>query len=201
VSDNVKPNESTQETDLSCREFGAASFAAGLAAVAGAAAAKAAERSLLETDVTVKTPDGNCDAVHPMTGSYPGLLILTDIFGLRPSMRQFARRIAADGYSVLVPKPFYRTRKAAVLNNPSAFDFGNPADTAWAVRVKAAAAVPDRIAAGASARRDRCARWNRERETGKGGRHDDAAAAFPFVGDFGRRGGNPGMGSIRGADD
>lgn len=135
MSGNVKPNEVTQETDSSRREFGAVSFAAGLAAVAGAAAAKAAERPLTQTDVMVKTPDGNCDAVfvHPTTGSYPGVLIWTDVFGLRPSMRQFARRIAADGYSahsVLVPNPFYRTAKAPVFDNPSSFDFGNPADTA-----------------------------------------------------------------------
>jgi carboxymethylenebutenolidase len=132
VSEDVKPNEATQETAVSRREFGAVSLAAGLAAVAGARAAEAAERPLSETDVTIKTPDGNCDAafIHPMMGIYAGVLIWPDAFGLRPAMRQFARRIAAEGYSVLVPNPFYRTAKAPVFDNPSAFDFSNPADTA-----------------------------------------------------------------------
>ena len=42
------------------------------------------------------------------------MLIWTDAFGLRPSMREIAKRIAADGYSVLVPNPFYRVAKASV---------------------------------------------------------------------------------------
>jgi carboxymethylenebutenolidase len=132
VSEDLKPNEATQETAVSRREFGAVSLAAGLAVVAGAGAAEAAERPLTETEVTVKTPDGNCDAafIHPTTGTFPGVLIWPDAFGLRPAMRQIGRRIASEGYAVLVPNPFYRTAKAPVFDNPSAFDFSNPADTA-----------------------------------------------------------------------
>src|SRR5216684_3872343 len=120
VSQDLKPNESTQETAVSRREFAAVSLAAGLAAVAGARAADAAELPLIEADVTVKTPDGNCDAafIHPTTGVYPGVLIWPDAGGLRPSMRQFARRIASEGYAVLVPNPFYRTAKAPPLTGP-----------------------------------------------------------------------------------
>jgi carboxymethylenebutenolidase len=58
------------------------------------------------------------------------VLIWADVFGLRLAMRQFARRIASEGYSVLVPNPFYRTAKAPVFDNPSTFDFGNQADMA-----------------------------------------------------------------------
>src|ERR1700674_2019380 len=132
VSEDSKPNEATQETAVSRREFGAVSLAAGLAVVAGAGAAEAAERPLTETEVTVKTPDGNCDAafIHPTTGSFPGVLIWPDAFGLRPVMRQIARRIASEGYSVLVPNPFYRTAKAPVFDNPSGFNFDNPEDRA-----------------------------------------------------------------------
>jgi dienelactone hydrolase family protein len=61
----------------------------------------------------VKTPDGTCDAVsvHRATGAQPGVLIWPDAFGRRPSMHGFATRIAAEGYSVLVSKPFYRTAR------------------------------------------------------------------------------------------
>src|SRR5262252_576264 len=105
MSKDVKPNEAPQETAVSRREFAAVSLVAGLAAVAGAPGAEAAELPVTEADVMVKTPDGNCDAafIHPTTGTYPGVLIWPDAFGLRPVMRQIGRRIASEGYSVLVP--------------------------------------------------------------------------------------------------
>ena len=56
-------------------------------------------------------------------GSHPGVLIWTDAFGLRPSMRDIGKRIAAEGYSVLVPNPFYRVAKAPVIANVSTFNF------------------------------------------------------------------------------
>jgi carboxymethylenebutenolidase len=79
---------------------------------------------LVETDVEIKTPDGICDAafVHPKTGSYPGVLVWPDVFGLRPAMRDIAKRIAADGYSVLVPNPFYRVGKTP-FPDASVFNF------------------------------------------------------------------------------
>jgi carboxymethylenebutenolidase len=38
--------------------------------------------------------------------------------------------MAAEGYAVLVPNPFYRTAKAPVFEDPSKFNFGNQADRA-----------------------------------------------------------------------
>jgi len=98
--------------DLPRREFVGMSVAAGLAATAGSAGAASLE--VVETDVEIKTPDGTCDAafIHPKSGSHPGVLIWPDAFGLRPSMRDMAKRLAAAGYSVLVPNPFYRVSKA-----------------------------------------------------------------------------------------
>jgi carboxymethylenebutenolidase len=67
-----------------------------------------------EMDVTIKTPDGTCDAyfVHPTTGTAPGVLVWPDIFGLRPAFRQMGKRLAETGYSVVVVNPFYRVQKA-----------------------------------------------------------------------------------------
>jgi carboxymethylenebutenolidase len=82
-----------------------------------------------ETNVTVKTPDGLCDAAffHPTNGSHPGVLIWHDSLGLRPAMRVLGRRIAAAGYAVLVPNLFYRVAKAPVFD--ASFDYANnPAD-------------------------------------------------------------------------
>jgi carboxymethylenebutenolidase len=67
-----------------------------------------------ESDVTITTPDGTCDAyfVTPTTGAHAAVLVWPDIFGLRPAFRQMGKRLAEEGYSVLVVNPFYRTQKA-----------------------------------------------------------------------------------------
>src|SRR6202142_3700706 len=66
--------------------------------------------AVTESEVTVTTPDGaaDCYFVHPASGTAPGVLMWPDIFGLRPAMRQMAKRLAEAGYSVLVGNPFYR---------------------------------------------------------------------------------------------
>ncbi len=110
--------------DISRRQFGAlalgAGFVAALPRLADAAETKGG-------DVTIKTPDGTCDAyfVHPVSGKHPGVLIWPDIFGLRPAFVQMATRLAESGYSVLVINPFYRTKKAPTA--PEHADFGDPA--------------------------------------------------------------------------
>ena len=94
--------------DSSRRDFIALSVAAGLVAAAGPALA--ASPPVVEDEVTIKTADGTCDAafIHPASGAYAGVLVWPDAFGLRPAMRDIGKRIAAEGYSVLVPNPFYR---------------------------------------------------------------------------------------------
>ena len=127
---NNQPKNDTPVGDLARRDFVALSVAAaGIAATAGQGAAAGLE--VVETDVEIKTPDGTCDAafIHPKSGSHAGVLIWPDAFGLRPSMREMGKRIAADGYSVLVPNPFYRLSKAP-FTDASTFSFSNPADRA-----------------------------------------------------------------------
>jgi carboxymethylenebutenolidase len=70
--------------------------------------------AVTDAEVTIKTPDGTAEAyfVRPATGTGAGVLLWPDIFGLRPAMRQMAKRLAENGYSVLVPNPFYRSKKA-----------------------------------------------------------------------------------------
>ena len=181
--------------DLTRRDFVKTTVAGGLAA---AAAANVDAQQVLEEAVEIKTPDGTCDAafIRPRTGSHPAVVIWPDAFGLRPSMRELARRLAAAGHSVLVPNPFYRVAKAPVFEDASNFNFGDPAQRskltplmgsvtaegaaerdaaafiAWldaqpqvdrtrkvgtqgycmggALVVRTAAAVPDRVGAGAS---------------------------------------------------
>lgn len=103
-------------TDLSRRRFAAlAAAAAAGAGVAGCATAQPA--TVAERDVVVTTPDGAVEAAlfHPGAGRWPGVLFWPDIGGLRPSMRDMGRRLAASGYAVLVVNPFYRSGTAAQI--------------------------------------------------------------------------------------
>jgi carboxymethylenebutenolidase len=86
----------------------------------------------VETNVEIKTADGTCDAafIYPAGGSHPAVLIWPDAFGLRPSMREMAGRLAVEGYAVLVPNPFYRVAKAPVFESASNFNFADPAQRA-----------------------------------------------------------------------
>jgi carboxymethylenebutenolidase len=119
---------------ISRREFTALSIAAGAAAATGISAASPAGASVsgvTESDVQVRTPSGVCDAtlVHPQgKGRWPAVILFVDAFGLRPAMRDMAKRLAADGYTVLVPNPYYRSTKAPGID--PGFDFTNPADRA-----------------------------------------------------------------------
>jgi carboxymethylenebutenolidase len=127
MPDAILPFDRTKDLALSRRAFGAFSLGAGTAVTTAAMGAG----SIVETDVVIKTADGNCDAAlfHPLgSGSWPGAVIFTDALGLRPSFRDMGRRLALEGYTVLVPNPFYRTRVAPVLSGP--FDFSKPEDRA-----------------------------------------------------------------------
>ena|SRR3984893_6340985 len=124
-----QPLNDAHPKDITRRDFTAILVGAGLATTVQSAEARGPE--VVETDVEIQTPDGTCDAafIHPKSGSYPGVLIWPDAFGLRPSMRAIGRRIAAEGYSVVVPNPFYRVSKAP-FTDASNFNFQNPDDMA-----------------------------------------------------------------------
>jgi carboxymethylenebutenolidase len=128
-----------QPGNIGRRDFVAVTLSAGLAA----SAATAADLEIVESDVEIKTPDGTCDAafIRPRTGSHAGVLIWPDAFGLRPSMREFGKRLAAGGYSVLVPNPFYRVSKAP-FTTASNFSFQNAADMAKLRPLMASVSAP-----------------------------------------------------------
>jgi len=108
--------------ELTRRDFVAMTVAAGLAAAAGS---DVIAQQIVEKTVEIKTPDGTCDAafIHPASGAHPAVIIWPDAFGLRPSMRDMAKRLAAAGYSVLGPNPFYRVAKSPVFEDASKVNF------------------------------------------------------------------------------
>jgi len=112
-----------EDSRISRRTFGLIAVAA-----AGAAQAAAPKAAVTETDVLIKTPDGTADAAlftPKKAGTYPAVLMWPDIMGLRPAFRDMGRRLAGEGYVVLVPNPFYRSKKAPVIDGP--IDWGNAA--------------------------------------------------------------------------
>jgi carboxymethylenebutenolidase len=125
------------DSRLSRRTFGLMT-----AAVAGSATSAFAQSDVMEMDVAVKTPDGICDAAlfHPMTRTardkWPAVLVWPDIMGLRPAFRDMGKRLAAQGYVVLVVNPFYRSAKAPVIGDN--FDFSNPEQRARLMGYRAA---------------------------------------------------------------
>ena len=109
-------------SDFSRRDFIAMAAAAGIVAATDSASAA---MPVTEVDVNIKTPDGTCDAafIHPTSGSHAGVIVWTDAFGLRPAMRDIGKRIAAEGYSVLVPNPFYRVKPGPAVSDVASFNF------------------------------------------------------------------------------
>ena len=132
--DDIHPGL-VEDSRLSRRGFG-------LLTVAGASLAAApalAQSNVVEKDVAVKTPDGtsDCALFYPTgTGAWPAVLIWPDIMGLRPAFRDMGRRLAGEGYVVLVVNPFYRSAKAPVIDDK--FDFSNPEQRARLTGYRAA---------------------------------------------------------------
>jgi carboxymethylenebutenolidase len=114
-------------------------FLAGTAAAIVLTSTSMAETNVVEKDVNVPMASGMADAAlfYPEgKGKWPAVLVWTDILGLRPVFREMGRRLAAEGYVVLVPNPFYRNAKAPVVDG--SFDFSKPEDRAKVMPMAAA---------------------------------------------------------------
>ena len=118
MCDDTKPN-------LDINPYTRRQFAAliGAGAATGLAGAAQAQVAVTERDVKIKTADGTCDAVlftPSGRGQWPGVLFWPDAGGLRPVKRDMGKRLAGQGYVVLVVNPYYRVDAApamAALNN------------------------------------------------------------------------------------
>lgn len=114
MCDEVALKQWAQEA-ISRRRFAVLTGAAAVAACApeaanGAGTGTTAENTLAESTVSFATADGTMDAffVHPIEGRHPAVIFWPDIASIRDSKRNMARRLAAEGYSVLVLNPYYR---------------------------------------------------------------------------------------------
>jgi carboxymethylenebutenolidase len=73
---------------------------------------------LAEDWVRIATPDGTIDAffVRPARGRHPAILTWPDILGVRDAFQVMARRLAGQGYAVLVINHYYRAAPAPQFN-------------------------------------------------------------------------------------
>src|SRR6202167_423108 len=125
----------THDPTVSRREFVVASAAT----IVLNSTSAAAQAKVVEKDVNVPMASGISDSAlfYPEgKGTWPAVLVWTDILGLRPVFREMGRRLAAEGYVVLIPNPFYRNAKAPVVDG--SFDFSKPEDRAKIMPMAAA---------------------------------------------------------------
>lgn len=76
---------------------------------------------MLEKQVEIWTEDGTADAVlfrPEVTTKLPGVIHLPDIAGVRGSHKEMAKRLAAEGYAVMLVNVFYRNGKSPVWSFP-----------------------------------------------------------------------------------
>lgn len=92
---------------------------------------------MIEQEVEIPTPDGNADGwfIRPdAEGALPGVIFLADIGGIRAANLEMAARIAAEGFSVLVPNVFYRTRRPPIWDHD--FRTGGDRSAAWMAEIR-----------------------------------------------------------------
>lgn len=110
-------DEALARKGLSRRDFAALGTAAAIVACSGGDGEAKGSAALAERTVSVPTPDGTADAflVHPAKGAHPGVVFWPDIAGLREAKKVMARRLAAQGYAVLVVNQYYRNAPAPLF--------------------------------------------------------------------------------------
>jgi carboxymethylenebutenolidase len=116
-------NDHVNSSPLSRRHFMAISAGLSMSSLLAMFPSVANAADVSESDVTIKTADGTCDAyfVHPAQGASAAVIVWPDILGLRPAFRAMGKRLAENGYAVLVVNPFYRKLKAPVVADGASF--------------------------------------------------------------------------------
>ncbi len=96
--------------NVSRRQFGVLGAAGAIAACAPIEGGNAAG-GLTQSNVSFAADGDTMDGVfiHPASGAHPAVILWPDIAGLRPAKIEMGRRLAAQGYAVLVANPYYRS--------------------------------------------------------------------------------------------
>ena len=71
-------------------------------------------------DLSIRAADGsgsfNAYVALPRTGKGPGIVVIQEIFGVNPWLRQVADRFAAQGYVAMAPDLFWRLKPGVQLD-------------------------------------------------------------------------------------
>ena len=105
--------KSAKPAGMSRREFAAIGAAATAVALAPLDGARAQNR-LDESNVRFDAPDGRMDGffIHPVGTKSPAVIVWPDIAGPRDAFSSMGRRLAREGYAVLILNPYYRDQEA-----------------------------------------------------------------------------------------
>ena len=106
--------KSAKPAGLSRREFAAMGAVATAVALTPLDGAEAQANRLDESNVRFDAPDGRMDAfmLRPAAGKHPAIIVWPDIAGYRDAFNSMGRRLAREGYAVLVLNPYYRDKEA-----------------------------------------------------------------------------------------
>jgi carboxymethylenebutenolidase len=96
------------------RTFGKLGALATLAACTAPDEASAQQGRLSEAIAKFDAPGGKMDAffIYPAEGKHPAIIVWPDIAGLRDAFMSTGRRLARQGYAVLILNPYYRNAEA-----------------------------------------------------------------------------------------
>jgi carboxymethylenebutenolidase len=79
---------------------------------------------VIEEKIKIPAADGTSEGFlyrPDGPGPWAGVIYFTDIGGIRPTFEDMAKRLAAEGYAVLLPNVFYRTGKLPLFDFPLKF--------------------------------------------------------------------------------
>jgi carboxymethylenebutenolidase len=79
---------------------------------------------MIEQKIQIPTAAGSAEGIlyRPgKDGRWPGVILYTDIGGIRASQEQMARQLSEEGYVVLMPNVFYRTSALPLFDFPRKF--------------------------------------------------------------------------------
>ena len=79
---------------------------------------------IVEDKIEIPTAGGTAEGIlfrREEEGRWPGVILYTDIGGIRPSQQEMARQLAGAGYVVLMPNVFYRTGALPLFDFPLKF--------------------------------------------------------------------------------
>jgi len=78
-------------------------------------------------EITIKADDGGSFSAYlatPSSGKGPGVLVIQEIFGVNPAMREITDGLAAQGFTALCPDIFWRQQPGIQLTDKTQAEWG-----------------------------------------------------------------------------